>query len=194
MVENGQGGEVLPRETSLVGWARADIRREQRPSPALRDAGLEPDGHGEEAVELAEDHLLAGLGGDGLEEELGGLAGVEVFDEAVDARLAEASQPLAEVDELADGGVGVVVSALHGCLSTQDVAEQGRVANFLVGHELDQESVRGGEAGGFEVGDGEAGESVVEEVEFDPLLVESHGLDARQHLGSAVGRGEDAYK
>jgi len=125
LVENGQGGEVLPRETSLVGWARADIRREQRPSPALRDAGLEPDGHGEEAVELAEDHLLAGLGGDGLEEELGGLAGVEVFDEAVDARLAEASQPLAEVDELADGGVGVVVSALHGCLSTQDVAEQG---------------------------------------------------------------------
>lgn len=48
-----------------------------------------------------------------------------MFDEAVDARLAEASQPLAEVDELADSGVGVVVGALHGCLSTQDVAEQG---------------------------------------------------------------------
>lgn len=94
----------------------ADVRREQGPGPGLRDGDLEPDGHGEEAVELAEDLLLAGFGGDGLEEQLGGLAGVEVVDEAVDAGFGEAREFLAKVDELADGGEGVVVCASRGGL------------------------------------------------------------------------------
>ena len=67
LVEDGQGGEVLPREARLVGGTAGDVGCQQGPSPGLRDADFEPDGHGEEAIELAEDHLLSGFGRDGLE-------------------------------------------------------------------------------------------------------------------------------
>lgn len=176
LVQDRQSGEVLPRKPGLIGRALADVRRKQSPSPALRDSRLEPDGHGEETIKLAEDHLLTRFGGDGLQKELRGFARVEVVEEAVHARLAEASELLAEVDVLADGSVRIVVGTLHRCLSAQDVAQQGGVADFLVGHELDQESIVGGEACSLKVFDREASESIVEEVQLDPLLVEGDGL------------------
>lgn len=110
-----------------------------------------------------------------------------MIDESINPRLTEASEPLAEVDILANGGVWVVVGALHGCLGTQDVADQGCVANFLICHKFDQESISRGEPSGFEIGNGEAGKTVMEEVQFNPLLVESHSLDSRQHPGPLMG-------
>jgi hypothetical protein len=56
----------------------------------LRDAGFEPDWHRVQAGELAENHLLSGLGGDGLREQLADFAGVEVVDETPDAGFAPA--------------------------------------------------------------------------------------------------------
>lgn len=76
LVDDREGREVLPGQTGLVGRARADVWSEQCPRPGLGDANLEPDRHGEEAFELAEDHLLASLGGDGLRQKGGCLAGV----------------------------------------------------------------------------------------------------------------------
>ena len=107
---DGQGGEVLPHEAGVVLWAARDVRREERPGHALRDARLEEHGHREQALELAEDHLLARLGRDRLEQQVRGGARVEVLEEAVHTRLAPAGQLLAEVDEVPDGlervGVG----------------------------------------------------------------------------------------
>jgi hypothetical protein len=47
------------------------------------------------------------------------------------------------------------------------------VPDLLVGHELDQEAVLGVDARVLELLDGELGESVVEEVELDELLVQA---------------------
>jgi hypothetical protein len=58
LIEDGQGWEVLPRKAGLVCGTGADVWGKKRPSPRLRDAGLEPHWHGEEAVKLPEDHLL----------------------------------------------------------------------------------------------------------------------------------------
>lgn len=124
LIENGQGGEILPGETRLVCGARGDVRGEEGPSPGLRDADFEPDRHREETVELAEDHLLASFGGDRLEEELSGLTAVEVVDEAVDSRFAEAGELLAKIDEFSHSCVWVVVRALDGSsLQAQNVGK-----------------------------------------------------------------------
>lgn len=112
LVEDVQGGEVLPDELVLAGRAGRDVRGQEGPRPRLGDAALEPHGHGEETAELAEDHLLAGLGGDGLQQELADLASIEVVEEAVDTGLAPSSELLAEVDVLADVHGGIVVGAL----------------------------------------------------------------------------------
>lgn len=135
------------------------------------DADFEPDGHGEQAVELAEDGLLTGFGGDGLQEELAGFARVEMVEKAIDSGLAEAGEFLAEVDEFAHSGVGIVVGALDRCGGAEDIGDQGGVSDFLIGHEFDEESVFGGETGGFEIFSGKSGEAVVEEIKFDPFLV-----------------------
>lgn len=90
LVVDVEGGEVLPDQTGLVGRAGGDVGGDVGPGPGLRDADLEPLGHGEEALELAEDDLLAGFDCDGLEKHLGDVAGVEVLEEAVDAGLSEA--------------------------------------------------------------------------------------------------------
>lgn len=102
-----------------------------------------------------------------------------MIEESVNPRLTETSEPLAEVEILADGGVRVVVGALHGCLGTEDVADQGGVADFLVCHKFDQESIGCSQSGGLKVGDGEAGETIMEEVQLDPLLVENQSLKRR---------------
>jgi hypothetical protein len=77
----------------------------------LRDSGLEPDGHGKEACELAEDQLLAGFSSDGLVEELCNFAGIQVCLETPDAGLAEAGYFLGEVECFVDGFEGIVVGA-----------------------------------------------------------------------------------
>lgn len=67
LVQDVQSRVVLPDQTRVVGRARGDVRSEESPGPRLRNADLEPLGSGEEALELAEDHLLTSLGGDGLQ-------------------------------------------------------------------------------------------------------------------------------
>lgn len=116
LVEDAEGREVLPRQAGVVGWAAGDVGSQQGPRPALGDADFEPHWHGKETGHLAEGELLARFGGDGLQQQSCRLAGVEVAEEAVDARLAEASEFLAEVEEFSDGLKGVVVGALGGCL------------------------------------------------------------------------------
>jgi hypothetical protein len=56
---------------------------------------------------LAEDELLASLGGNRLEEDLGGGPRVELAEESVDTGLSPTGEELREEDELLDGGEGV---------------------------------------------------------------------------------------
>jgi hypothetical protein len=111
-VDDGQGREDLPLERRVLSRARLDVRLEEGPSESLRDADLEIDGHGEEAGELAEGHLLTRLGRDRLDEELGRRPGRQVREEAEDARLAPAGELLAEVDLL--GGQANVSTGTYG--------------------------------------------------------------------------------
>ena len=97
-----QDGEVLPGEAGGVVGAGGDVGREHGPGPGLRPAVLEPDVHGCETAQLAEDLLLARFGRNGLGEQLPHFAGVEVVDEAPDAGLAEAGDALHEVEPFSD--------------------------------------------------------------------------------------------
>ena len=76
---------------------------------------------------LAEDHLLAGLGGDGLQQQLRGRSGVQVRQEAIHTRFAPACQLLAEVDELGDGSEGVLILAAFWSVRAEHVADEGGV-------------------------------------------------------------------
>ena len=138
LVEDLESREVLPGEAGLVGGAGGDVGCKESPGPGLRDAGFEPDGHGKEAVELAENHLLPSFGGYRLEKKLAGLATVEVVEKSVNTRLTEASKLLAKVEEFADRSIWIIICALHrGGLKAKNVREKRRVADFLIGHELD---------------------------------------------------------
>jgi len=130
---------------------------------------------GRKAEHLAERHLLAGLGGNGLGEEGGNLAGVQVGEEAPDARLAPAGELLVEVDELADGAVRVVVGALGRSSLAEHVGQEGGVATLLLGHEGNVGAVLSSQTSVEEILCGEDGETVVEQVEFDPFLVKTQG-------------------
>jgi len=175
LVVDEQSREVLPCETGGVLGARADVRSEVGPGPGLGDTGLEVDGHWGKAEHLTERHLLARLSGDGLGEEVGDLAGVHVGEETPDTRLAEAGELHVEVDELADGAVGVVVGALGRSSLAEHVGEEGGVATLLLSHEGDVGAVLSSQTGVEEVLRGEDGETVVEQVELDPFLVETKG-------------------
>ena len=109
---NVQAGEVLPNETSVVLRAGNDVRREQSPRHALRDAGNGVGRHREQTLKLPEDHLLPGLDRNGIQQQGGASARVEMLEEAVDARLAERSELLRKVNEVADIPEGVRVVAL----------------------------------------------------------------------------------
>jgi hypothetical protein len=194
LVGDVQRREVLPCEAGGTLGAGADVRSEESPGPRLGDTSLEPDGHRVETAHLAEDHLLTSLGGDGLGKELTNLAGVEVVDETPNTRLTPAGKDLVEVDELADVGERVVVSALRRGGVSEHVGQKGSVALLLLSHEGDQRTVLSSEASSDEVLIGEDGETIVEQVELDPLLVETKsdglvvevGLDHVTRL-SAVG-------
>ena len=137
LVGDVQRREVLPCEAGSALRARADVRGKESPGPRLRDTSLEPDGHGVKTAELAEDHLLASLSGDGLGKELANLARVEVVDETPDTRLTPAGKDLVEVNKLAHVGVRVVVSALRRGSVSKHVGKKGGVTLFLLGHEGD---------------------------------------------------------
>jgi hypothetical protein len=77
----------------------------------LWDTSFEPGWHREEAGELSEDHLLAGLGGNGLVEELSNLARIEMGLETPHSGLTEAGELLCEVQCFMDGGEWVVICA-----------------------------------------------------------------------------------
>lgn len=66
LIKNSKGGEILPHEASLVLGALANVRSKQGPCPGLWNTNFKPNGHGEEAVELSEDHLLSRFSGDRL--------------------------------------------------------------------------------------------------------------------------------
>ena len=137
----------------------------------MRDADLKPNRHGEETVKLSEDHLLTCLGRDGLQQELTSLTRVEMVQEAIDTRLSESRQLLVEVDKLAHGVDGIVICALNGGSSAEDVGKESCMSDFLIGHEFDERSIGGGQTGSFKVFNGECGKTPVEEVKLNPLLV-----------------------
>ncbi len=175
LVGHVQGREVLPCEACGILRAGADVGCEESPGPRLRDTGLEPHGHGVQAGHLAEDHLLAAFGSDGLGEELANLARVEVVDEAPHTRLTPAGEDLVEVDKLAGVGERVVVGALRRRGLAEHVAQEGGVALLLLSHERDQRHVLRGETSGCPVLVGEGRNAVVEQVELNPLLVKTQG-------------------
>ena len=93
--------------------------------------------------------------------------------EPVDTALTESCQLLAKVDVLADRVVRVVVGALRWRSCTEHVGDESRVANFLVCHEFEQETVLGCETCCFELCGTEASKAIVEQIQLDPLLVKS---------------------
>lgn len=158
LADHAQRGEVLPGEAGLVTRARGDVRAQQRPGPGLRDAHLEPLGHGEQAQELAEDDVLARGDGHGAEEHGGGCARVEVRQHAVDARFVGSGELLGEVEPFADvGEVGVVVVALLGRGAAEDVGKHRCAADCLPAHESNEIAVFGSEVCHLEVRLREAG-------------------------------------
>jgi len=106
-------------------------------------------------------------------------------------RLAPTGKTLAEVDKLADGSKGVVVGALGSSGRTKHVAEESGVARLLVSHEFDVGAVLGGKTGIKEVLGRKDGETVVEEIKLDPLLVETKldGLVVKVGLDHVTGQG-----
>ena len=112
LVDDMQGGEILPDQTRCVFGTGTDVRCQVGPSPGLRDTGFKPHWHGKQPQHLAERYLLPGFGCNGLREHLSDFAGVEVVDEAPDAGFAPARQFLVEVDEFTYSREGIVVRAL----------------------------------------------------------------------------------
>lgn len=175
LVQDVQGGEVLPDEAGLVVGAARDVRRQQSPGPALGNTDGVPLGHGELTTELAEDELLAGLNGDTLQEQLSSRAGVEVGQEAVDTGLTPAGKLLVEVDKLGHVVYGVVVRALLGGLRAEHVGENGSMADLLVSHVLEEEAILRVDAISVELLVGERSQTPVEQVKLNPLLVQGKG-------------------
>lgn len=145
---------------------------------------------------MPESHLLTSLGGDGLQEQLSSGTRVEGREETVNSRLSKSGEDGAELDELGDRVEVVGVRALLGtCRSNrydqnrgdgirgakgrrltstlQDVRDQVGVSDLLLSHEADELSLLGVNTLGVELGVREPGETVVEKVELDPLLVQS---------------------
>lgn len=141
VVQDAESREVLPRDAGVILRAGRDVRSQKSPVPRLRNGGNEGEGHGVEAEHLAESHLLTGLNGLSLDDQGRNLARVEVAQESPSTGLTEASDLDVEVDELADGGEGVVVDALPGGGFTEHVGEESSMVSFLVCHELDEGAV-----------------------------------------------------
>jgi hypothetical protein len=178
LVVDEQSREVLPCKTSGVLRARADVRSQVGPCPRLRNASLEPYGHGWETQHLTERDLLAGLGSNGLGEEVGDFARVKVSKETPDTRFTPAGNLHVEVDELADSAEWVVIGALRRSSLAKHVAKQSGMASFLDSHEGDVGAVLSSKASVEEILVREDSKAVVEQIKLNPLLVEtkSNGL------------------
>lgn len=92
--------------------------------------------------------------------------------EPVDAGFSPSREFLAEVDVLPDVRDRIVVCALDRRLGAEHVRQGCSVADFLVGHELEQVSIFGMQSGILEFVNGERGQSPAEKVKFDPFLIE----------------------
>jgi len=96
--------------------------------------------------------------------------------ETIDARFAPPSQTLAEVDKVADGVEVVLVRAAF-CRSHVEareyVGKEDRVSEFLISHEIDERDVIEAHASFSKLVDGEPGNTIVEQIKLDPLLIES---------------------
>lgn len=60
-----------------------------------------------QTAHLAENHLLARLGGDGLSEQLSNFAAIKMIDKSPDSALTITGELLVEIHELADLGIHV---------------------------------------------------------------------------------------
>ena len=135
-------------------------------SPAI----LEPDIHWGKTTHLAEDHLLTSLGSNGLGQKLANFTRIEMIDETPNTGLPEASQARHKVEPFTNGAIWIIVDTLLGCSLSEHVGQEGGVSGFLVGHEFDERHVLSIETRLEELSFGEAGEAVVEEVQFNPFL------------------------
>ena len=93
--------------------------------------------------------------------------------ESVDTALAESCQLLAKVEVFADRTIGIVVGALRWRSCTEHVGNESGVANFLICHEFEQETIFGCEACCLEFCSTEASKTIIEKIQLDPLLVKS---------------------
>lgn len=151
LIEDTQRWKVLPYKPGLIGRAARDVWRQQSPSPALRNCGNVPNGHGKLSAKLAEDELLASLDCDALEEQLGRRSIVQMRYKSIGARFSHTRELLVEVKELSNIGHGIVVSTLLRCLSAEDVGQEGGMSHLLIGHVLNEESIICVEAAGIEL-------------------------------------------
>ena len=176
VVGDGQPREDWPFDPWVLVGTGDNVSREQRPSHGLGDTGLKVDWHGVSTGELSECHLLSSLGRDRLGEEGGSVSSIEVGEESIDTRFSPSGESLTEVDKVSDSVKVVGIGTLLGWGVTavgDDVGEEGSMADFLVGHELDQRDVVGVQSSLFKLFSAESRDTVVEQVELDPLLVQS---------------------
>lgn len=87
--------------------------------------------------------------------------------------LAPARQALVEIDVLSDSRIRVIIGALRSSGLAQHIRQKGAVARLLSSHELKIRAVLRSKAGVDEVLIAEDGDTVVEKIELDPLLVET---------------------
>lgn len=176
--------EDLELDVRVRSRAADDVRLKERPRPGLGNAWDEILKDRKEALELAESHLLASLGGDRREQERGGrFCGVgyaernaRSFKWPKNPNTPDSPQPgdvrtvlrdrrrtrelLGEVDGLADGLERPLERAGQKSALADHVGDQARVALLLVGEELDQEAVLLSDALCFELGVAEIAEDL----------------------------------
>lgn len=124
---------------------------------------------------LAESHLLSSLGGNGLRQKLTNFTRVEMVDKSPHTRFTKASKTLAEVGEFADSLIGVIVSALGRSSLAEHVGQKRGMSRLLISHKLNVRAVLRSQTRIKEVLFVEYGETIVEQIELDPLLVQAKG-------------------
>ena len=114
-----------------------------------------------------------------------------MIDKAPYARFTPTSQSLVKVNELTDGGERVVVSALHRCSLAKHVGQKSRMSRFLIGHKFNQCSILSREPCSHEIVHGECCKPVVEQVQFDPFLIQTqrNGFEIEIALNHVAGQG-----
>jgi len=99
-----------------------------------------------------------------------------MLQEPVYTRLAKARELLTKVHELSNRFEVIAVLALLRTASLEHVGDQGGVSDFLLSHELNEVAIFGVESHSFKVLDGEASKTVVEQIKFNPFLVQCQVL------------------